>query len=114
MRAEANTVGRGFPSVISSDSPRRLRAGIRGRGDGRDNQYYAGYYAATHLLVAQLMNSAVKKGGLTDCSGDVPWHVRFESRRAADVATPLDETSAQDPLIASVRTCATTEKSVGN
>lgn len=62
-------------------------------------------YAATHLLVAQLMNPAVKKGGLTDCSGDVPWHVRFESRHAADVATPLDKISAQDSLIASERTC---------
>lgn len=53
------------------------------------------------------MNSAVKKGGLTDCGSDIPWHIRFESRHAADVATPLNETTAQNSLIASERTCVT-------
>lgn len=53
------------------------------------------------------MNSAVKKGGLTDCSSDIPWYIRFESRHTADVATPLNKTTAQNSLIASERTCVT-------
>lgn len=56
------------------------------------------------------MNSAVKKGGLTDRGSDIPRHVCLESRRTADVVTPLNKTPAQAPLIVSKRTCTNTQR----